>query len=275
MQQLKPEYQLAIQAAIAASEAILEIYQLDFNIIEKQDGSPVTAADLAASEKIDAILQPFGIPITGEETEKLPFEVRKHWTKCWCIDPLDGTKEFIKRNDEFAVNIALIENGQPIFGLIASPVNQEILIGSKEMGVFIFAFSDADQIENWQQLTVPKNINSPLIMACSRSHHSSSVLSFIDELKIKGHEVNFLKKGSALKFFDLALGKADVYPRFAPTMEWDIAAGQAILEALGGSVVHAASGEPLYYNKANLVNPYFIAYTKTIPLKTSFFGIEN
>jgi 3'(2'), 5'-bisphosphate nucleotidase len=167
LQQLKTEYQLAIQAAIAASEAILNIYQLDFNIIEKQDGSPVTAADLAASEKIDAILQPLGIPITGEETEKLPFEVRQHWNKCWCIDPLDGTKEFIKRNDEFAVNIALIENGQPIFGLIASPVNQEILLGSKETGVFIFAFSDADQIENWQQLTVPKKINSPLIMACS------------------------------------------------------------------------------------------------------------
>ena len=250
MQQLNPEYQLAIQAAIAASEAILNIYQLDFNIIEKQDGSPVTAADLAASEKIDAILQPLGIPITGEETEKLPFEVRQHWTKCWCIDPLDGTKEFIKRNDEFAVNIALIENSQPIFGLIASPVNQEILIGSKETGVFIFAFSDADQTEKWQQM-----------MACSRSHHSGSVLSFINELKSKGHDVDFLKKGSALKFFDLALGKADVYPRFAPTMEWDIAAGQAILEALGGSVVHAETGEPLYYNKANLVNPYFIART--------------
>lgn len=261
MQQLNPEYQLAIQAAIAASEAILKIYQLDFNIIEKQDGSPVTAADLAASEKIDAILQPLGIPITGEETEKLPFEVRQHWTKCWCIDPLDGTKEFIKRNDEFAVNIALIENSQPIFGLIASPVNQEILIGSKETGVFIFAFSDADQTEKWQQIIAPKDLNAPLMMACSRSHHSGSVLSFINELKSKGHDVDFLKKGSALKFFDLALGKADVYPRFAPTMEWDIAAGQAILEALGGSVVHAETGEPLYYNKANLVNPYFIAST--------------
>jgi hypothetical protein len=140
-------------------------------------------------------------------------------------------------------------------------LNQEILIGSKETGVFIFAFSDADQIENWQPLTVPKKINAPLIMACSRSHHSGSVLSFINELKTKGHEVDYLKKGSALKFFDLALGKADVYPRFAPTMEWDIAAGQAILEALGGSVVHAETGEPLYYNKANLVNPYFIART--------------
>ena len=261
MQQLNPEYQLAIQAAIAASEAILNIYQLDFNIIEKQDGSPVTAADLAASEKIDAILLPLGIPITGEETEKLPFEVRQHWNKCWCIDPLDGTKEFIKRNDEFAVNIALIENGQPIFGLIASPVNQEILMGSKETGVFIFAFSDADQTEKWQQIITPKDLNTPLMMACSRSHHSGSVLSFINELKTKGHEVEYLKKGSALKFFDLALGKADVYPRFAPTMEWDIAAGQAILETLGGGVFDAITGMPLRYNKQDLINPFFIAKT--------------
>jgi 3'(2'), 5'-bisphosphate nucleotidase len=261
LQALPKAYQVAIEAAIAASKAIMEIYRQDFSFLDKSDGSPVTKADLAASNIIEQLLSPLGIPITGEESEKAPYEVRESWTQSWCIDPLDGTKEFIKRNDEFAVNIALIENGQPVFGLIASPVNQEILIGSKETGVFIFAFSDADQIENWQPLTVPKKINAPLIMACSRSHHSGSVLSFINELKTKGHEVDYLKKGSALKFFDLALGKADVYPRFAPTMEWDIAAGQAILEALGGSVVHAETGEPLYYNKANLVNPYFIART--------------
>ena len=265
---LSTAYQKAIEAAIAASEAILSIYQQDFGVIKKQDGSPVTAADLAASEQIDRILRPLGIPITGEETEKMPFEARKHWQQCWCIDPLDGTKEFVKRNDEFAVNIALIENGQPKFGLIAAPVNQEIIIGSKETGVYIFSFNDAEQPKKWRKIESVLRCNDPLIMACSRSHHSGSVLNFINDLKTKGHDVDFIKKGSALKFFDLAQGKADVYPRYAPTMEWDIAAGQAILEALGGSVVHAETGAALCYNKANLVNPYFIA-------RTAFFSEKD
>ncbi|MFN5440914.1 MAG: 3'(2'),5'-bisphosphate nucleotidase CysQ, partial [Flavobacteriia bacterium] len=130
-------YLIAIDAAIAASKAIMEIYQQEFSFQDKSDGSPVTKADLASSQLIEQMLSPLGIPITGEESEKLPFEVRQHWTQCWCIDPLDGTKEFIKRNDEFAVNIALIENGLPIFGLIASPVQEKILMGSKDTGVFI------------------------------------------------------------------------------------------------------------------------------------------
>ncbi|MEN9968482.1 MAG: hypothetical protein RIR94_660 [Bacteroidota bacterium] len=242
----------------------MEIYQHDFSVLEKNDGSPVTKADLAASACIEEILAPLGIPITGEESDKAPFEERQHWEQCWCVDPLDGTKEFVKRNGEFAINIALIENGKPIFGLIASPVQEEILIGSKEIGVFVLHFKDVDQAENWQQLCIPEKINEPLVMTCSRSHHSGPVLQIINALKEKGHELDYIKKGSALKFFDLATGRADIYPRFAPTMEWDIAAGQAILEALGGEVVHAETGDPLTYNKANLVNPYFVARTKAL-----------
>ena len=265
MQGLPTAYQLALEAALEASKAIMQVYEQDFESQDKQDGSPVTAADLAASEQIEKILAPLGIPITGEETDKAPYEERQNWQQCWCVDPLDGTKEFIKRNGEFAVNIALIENGNPVFGLIAAPVKEEILLGSKETGVFILHFKDVEQIENWKQLGKPLKINNPLVMACSRSHHSGPVLQFINELKVQNQEIDFIKKGSALKFFDLATGAADVYPRFAPTMEWDIAAGQAILEALGGEVVHAETGEPLHYNKANLVNPYFIARTK--PMK--------
>lgn len=264
MQQLPKAYQLAIQAAVAAAKVIMEIYQHDFSVLEKNDGSPVTKADLAASACIEEILAPLGIPITGEESDKAPFEERQHWEQCWCVDPLDGTKEFVKRNGEFAINIALIENGKPIFGLIASPVQEEILIGSKEIGVFVLHFKDVDQAENWQQLCIPEKINEPLVMTCSRSHHSGPVLQIINALKEKGHELDYIKKGSALKFFDLATGRADIYPRFAPTMEWDIAAGQAILEALGGEVVHAETGDPLTYNKANLVNPYFVARTKAL-----------
>jgi 3'(2'), 5'-bisphosphate nucleotidase len=264
LQQLPKAYQLAIQAAVAAAKVIMEIYQHDFSVLEKNDGSPVTKADLAASACIEEILAPLGIPITGEESDKAPFKERQYWEQCWCVDPLDGTKEFVKRNGEFAINIALIENGKPIFGLIASPVQEEILIGSKEIGVFVLHFKDVDQAENWQQLSIPEKINEPLVMTCSRSHHSGPVLQIINALKEKGHELDYIKKGSALKFFDLATGRADIYPRFAPTMEWDIAAGQAILEALGGEVVHAETGDPLTYNKANLVNPYFVARTKAL-----------
>lgn len=264
MPKLSNVYLIAIDAAIAASKAIMEIYQQEFSFQDKSDGSPVTKADLASSQIIEQMLSPLGIPITGEESEKLPFEVRQHWTQCWCVDPLDGTKEFIKRNDEFAVNIALIENGLPIFGLIASPVQEKILMGSKEIGVFILKFEEVHHFDNWQILEIPQQCNNPLVMACSRSHHSGAVLQIINELKAQGHELDFIKKGSALKFFDLSEGRADIYPRFAPTMEWDIAAGQAILEALGGEVVHAVTGEPLHYNKANLVNPYFVARTKAM-----------
>ena len=264
MQALPKAYQVAIEAAIAASKAIMEIYRQDFSFLDKSDGSPVTKADLAASNIIEQLLSPLGIPITGEESEKAPYEVRESWTQSWCIDPLDGTKEFIKRNDEFAVNIALINNKQAIFGLIASPVQEKILMGSKDTGVFILKFEDVHHFDNWQKLGIPQQCNNPLVMACSRSHHSGAVLQIINELKAQGHELDFIKKGSALKFFDLAEGRADIYPRFAPTMEWDIAAGQAILEALDGEVVHAITGEPLYYNKANLVNPYFVARTKAM-----------
>jgi 3'(2'), 5'-bisphosphate nucleotidase len=269
LRQLPLAYQLAIKAAIAASKAIMQVYEQDFQSLYKLDGSPVTEADHASSACIENVLSDISIPITGEETEKAPFDVRQHWQKCWCIDPLDGTKEFIKRNDEFAVNIALIEMGKPIFGLIASPVHAEILLGSKETGVFKFDFQDWQTQEKWTELSAPLRTNHPLVMACSRSHHSGPVLQIIHELQKDGQALEFIKKGSALKFFDLATGAADIYPRFAPTMEWDIAAGQAILEALGGEVVHAQTGEPLRYNKANLVNPYFIARTRAMKQKTN------
>lgn len=264
MQAFPIAYRFAISAALAASKAIMAIYEQNFESKDKADGSPVTAADLAASACIEEILAPLGIPITGEESDKAPYEQRQHWQQCWCIDPLDGTKEFIKRNGEFAVNIALIENGEPIFGLIASPVQEKILLGSKVTGVFVFDFQDWEVQDKWIQLTASFNTNNPLVMACSRSHHSGPVLQIINSIKEEGYELDYIKKGSALKFFDLAQGKADVYPRFAPTMEWDIAAGQAILEALGGEVVHAETGEPLRYNKANLINPYFIARTQAM-----------
>lgn len=249
-------------AAVEASHKIMDIYNHEFEAIIKEDGSPLTKADLASTTIIQRHLEPLGIPITGEETEQLAYSIRKNWTACWCIDPLDGTKEFISKNGEFAVNIAMIENGIPTFGLIASPVNEEIIFGSKEIGVFIAQFDDLDFPNKWEKIHVPQKVNSPLILTASRSHGSGPMEGFISELKQISPEFVQKSKGSSLKFFDLAKGEVDVYARFAPTMEWDIASGQAILEALGGSVINIETGLPLVYNKESLLNPFFIAKTK-------------
>jgi 3'(2'), 5'-bisphosphate nucleotidase len=264
MQKLETKYNVVIKAAVEASNKIMEIYENDFDTIIKDDGSPLTKADLASTKIIHKHLEPLGIPITGEETDKMPFSERKNWTECWCVDPLDGTKEFINRNGEFAVNIALLRDGKPVFGLIASPVQKLMYVGGTETGVFKIEFDSVEDNAKWEPISDPTVINNPVVMTCSRSHHSGPVIHFINDLKKISPTVEFAKKGSSLKFFDLASGTADAYPRFAPTMEWDIAAGQAILEALGGSVVHAETGLPLYYNKENLTNPYFIAKTKPL-----------
>lgn len=264
MQELASKYTIAIKAAVEASHKIMDIYEHEFDTIIKDDGSPLTKADLASTKIIHKHLEPIGIPITGEETDKMPFSERKNWTECWCVDPLDGTKEFINRNGEFAVNIALLRDGKPVFGLIASPVQKLMYVGGTETGVFKIEFDSIENTTKWETISDPTAINDPIVMTCSRSHHSGPVIHFINDLKKISPTVEFAKKGSSLKFFDLASGAADAYPRFAPTMEWDIAAGQAILEALGGSVVHAETGLPLCYNKENLTNPYFIAKIKPL-----------
>ncbi len=261
---LAPKFQTALVAAVEASHKIMDIYNHEFEAIIKEDGSPLTKADLASTTIIQRHLEPLGIPITGEETEKLDYSIRQNWTECWCIDPLDGTKEFIKRNGEFAVNIAMIENGVPTFGLIASPVNEEIIFGSKEFGVYISSFENIEKEDKWTKINIPEKVNSPLILTASRSHGSGPMEVFIAELKRISLEIVQKSKGSSLKFFDLAKGEVDVYARFAPTMEWDIASGQAILEALGGRVINVETGLPLVYNKENLLNPFFIAKTKPL-----------
>lgn len=254
-------YFKAIEASIDASKEIMRIYELPLEKAIKQDGSPVTSADLASSAIIANHLRTTGIPIIGEELEATPYEIRKNWTQVWIVDPLDGTKEFIKKNGEFAVNIALVENGVPIFGLITSPVEETILFGAKGKGAYLSTFKNINDSKSWLKLK-PLSLNETIVMAGSRSHHSGKILDFVEGLKAKYEKVVFVKKGSSLKFFDLAKGSADVYPRFAPTMEWDIASGQAILNELGGSVIDAANYKDLIYNKEDLYNPYFIARTQ-------------
>ena len=252
---------MAIKAAIEASKLLMQFYTDGFSSEIKIDGSPVTEADIASSTLIKQILSETEIPIIDEESEALSYEIRKNWTKCWCVDPLDGTKEFIKKNGEFAVNIALIENQTAIFGLIASPVKEEIILGGKDIGVFVLKFADIDKSENWKEIKYSKQRDKINIIA-SRSHESSKTSVFINQICSKIENYGIIHKGSALKFFDLAQNQASIYPRFAPTMEWDIAAGQAIMEALGGKILDTTKFKALIYNKENLLNPYFVAFSQ-------------
>jgi len=255
---------IALAAVVEASSEILSIYNKGFSPNYKSDGSPVTAADLASNQIIEKYLEPTGIPLLTEESQHAPYEERKNWHQLWCVDPLDGTKEFIRRNDEFAVNIALIENQQPVLGIVASPVEQMIVIGGQHVHPALIAFENIHKPENWELIERRMTFNEPIVITSSRTPHSGAILEFILSVRERFGEPAFLKKGSSLKFIDLAIGNADIYPRFAPTMEWDISAGQAIIEALGGSVTHAVTGEPLHYNKENLLNPHFVVHSHAV-----------
>ncbi|XOV66519.1 MAG: 3'(2'),5'-bisphosphate nucleotidase CysQ [Fluviicola sp.] len=254
----------ALEAAVKASEAILEIYQNDIVAVQKEDGSPVTVADITSSKIIAELLSTTGIPLIGEEEEIAPYEERRQWKENWCVDPLDGTRMFLRRNDEFAVNIAHIIKGKSVFGIIADPVQKRILFGGPKTGVFIAAFADIENRQNWETISSRDRLNNPVTVTCSRSYTHGSGFKYMQQLERQFGELLYIHKGSALKFFDLAEGRAEVYPRFAPTMEWDIAAGQAILEALGGTVVTVKDNQPLRYNKEELYNPRFIAKTKAL-----------
>ncbi|MCE3294701.1 MAG: hypothetical protein K0R65_415 [Crocinitomicaceae bacterium] len=237
-------------------------YTSSFKSEFKSDGSPVTEADLASSECILEILSQTGIPVIDEESEEISYEIRQNWKQCWCVDPLDGTKEFIKKNGEFAVNIALIEDHKAVFGLIASPVEEKIIIGSGETGVYIFDFAQENDPASWKKIDAPGKRPETFSLISSRTHYSGNILKFVTSIENRFGPFGTIQKGSSLKFFDLAENRASIYPRFAPTMEWDIAAGQAILENLGGIVVQAEDHSPLRYNKPDLRNPYFVALTQ-------------
>ncbi|AEA43911.1 3'(2'),5'-bisphosphate nucleotidase CysQ family protein [Fluviicola taffensis] len=255
---------IVLQACVDASEAIMKVYETDFDLTRKLDGSPVTKADLESNALIQKALEQTKLPVIMEEIKNEPFETRKKWDTVWIVDPLDGTKEFIRKNGEFVVCIALVHKNQSIFGVIASPVKKKILFGGKGISATCISFNEVNQQETWIPIQAKDTVNNPLQIAGSRSHHSKNEESFNQKMRDTFGEIEFIQKGSALKFFDLALGTADVYPRFAPTMEWDIAAGQAIIESLGGSVNHVETDLPLTYNKENLLNPFFVVKTKAV-----------
>ena len=260
MKQPKPDVRGLTCTAWKAGMAILEVYkQDDFSAITdfKADDSPLTLADRAAHEVIVSELNRDypEIPVLSEEGAQIAFENRVTWEWFWLVDPLDGTKEFIKRNGEFTVNIALIHKGKPVLGVVYVPVQDMMYWNDPESGK---AFRRKGKMAPEEIKASSFDINAPgLRVVCSRSHRKmgDSLDDFLNTLK----DPVTVPMGSSLKFMLIAEGKADYYPRFGPTMEWDTGAAQAILVASGGSVTQMESGQALEYNKENLLNPYFIA----------------
>jgi 3'(2'), 5'-bisphosphate nucleotidase len=242
---------------LEAGKIIMGIYAQDFDVITKSDKTPVTEADRAANEYIVAYLnQHFPeIPVISEESKSIDYSERKSWKKFFLVDPLDGTKEFIKKNGEFTVNIALIEDGAPIFGIVYAPAIDLIYYGEAGKGSFV------KKGEDWQQIKASAHyLDKGLIkLSSSRSHQSVEVNTFIKRLLRDGKQVEIVEMGSSLKLCMVADGSADVYPRLGNTMEWDIAAGHAVIKFAGKEVYVANTKVPLSYNKESLLNPYFIA----------------
>jgi 3'(2'), 5'-bisphosphate nucleotidase len=253
--------EIAIKASLEAGEAIIDIYNSnDLNIDVKSDNSPLTKADIASNRVIMKFLTATGIPVLSEEGRAIPFEERKKWEQLWIVDPMDGTKEFIKRNGEFTVNIALIENGKVKMGIVFSPVLKDLYFGLEGLGSYkvsgVSRFSD-DLLLKGSRLPLRKD-RSVYTVVSSRSHMSTETENFINELKVKHGEVKLTSIGSSLKLCMVAEGSADCYPRFAPTMEWDTAAGQGVCEYAGCQVVDWTTKKTMKYNREDLVNNWFV-----------------
>ena len=239
-----------IEIAKDAGDAIMEIYQRDFSVEYKDDKSPLTKADLKSNEIIcNALLKLYpDIPILSEENKMVSYEERKNWDYFWLIDPIDGTKEFIKKNGEFTVNIALIRENKPILGVVYAPVLEDMYSAKEGFG----AFKNGCKLP----LYINKSPKEKLIVVASKSHLSEETQLFIDNLDTK--EIEQISKGSSLKLCMVSEGIADIYPRLAPTMEWDTGASHAIVLESGKEVIQFKSREALVYNKENLLNPWFL-----------------
>ena len=247
--------QLALQAAIEASKKIMSVRKGDYTIELKADESPVTDADEAAHSVIKQHLVETPFPVLSEEGRKAPFETRKDWEKLWIVDPLDGTRAFIHGRNEFTVNIALVEKGVPILGIIALPVDQKIYWASRGNGAYRADFS---QLESPTNLPDEKG-EHPYRVTVSRSHLDKRTQAYVDDLRNDHPDLKLVKSASALKFCILADGLADCYPRFSPCMEWDTAAGQVLLTETGKELIDLATGKPMVYNRKNLKNGPFLA----------------
>jgi len=259
--------EIAINAAIAAGDEIMLHYDKPFDVDYKSDDSPLTIADRSAHNVIAGALKDTGIPLLSEEGKHNPFEERQNWQYLWIVDPLDGTKEFIKHNGEFTVNIALVKENKPVLGVVYCPPLRTLYFAATHLNkafklVLNKNTTDVNQMLNQaEELPIIQKKTLPTIVA-SKSHLNQETADFIDQIKQLHGNINLVSKGSSLKFCLIAEGSADIYPRFAPTYEWDTAAAQAVVELSGGEVVNVVNFLPLSYNKENLLNPGFIARRK-------------
>ena len=255
-----------------AGDNILLVYNTDFTVTEKSDRSPLTLADKYSHDTLIGHLTGFGLPIISEEGKDIPYRERKKWDYFWMIDPLDGTKEFIQRNGEFTVNIALIHINTPVLGIVFIPVSGTLYFSVPRLGAYKLENPDIHTalkmggqdvdletlIQKSQQLPDHEFTHTRFTIVGSRSHSTPELQSYVEKKRQEYGDIDFISLGSSLKFCAIAEGRADVYPRLGPTMEWDTAAGQAIAENAGAQVLCYNTNTPLVYNKENLLNPWFV-----------------
>lgn len=279
---LKTLLQTALLASLEAGEEIMRIYtdpKQDFGIERKADNSPLTLADKASHRVIMNYLAATPIPVLSEEGRHLPYEERSGWDCLWIVDPLDGTKEFIKKNGEFTVNVALVQQGAPVLGVVYVPATRVLYYGIVGEGAWKCTvpalgsgLPEADSLAAFLSQGAPSDAKAPFggeqlpvgrghdvfTVVASRSHMSPETQAYIQEMERVHGQVRTVSSGSSIKICLVAEGVADAYPRYAPTMEWDTAAGDAVARAAGRAVRNAENGKPLLYNKPDLLNPWFL-----------------
>ena len=264
---------IAVEAALNAGKIVNKVYNgADFEVEQKEDETPLTLADRKSHDIIKSHLDKTDYPQLSEEGKDISYKDRKDWEYFWLIDPLDGTKEFIKKNGEFTVNIALVHNGNPVMGVVYAPHVGDLYFGDESFGAYKIenfngkedTFSDLNDLMKEGTILPKSEHRKKLVVVASRSHMNDDTQTYIDKLKKKHGEVDFISKGSSLKICMIAEGKADVYPRFAPTMEWDTAAGHAVAISAGFHVTEKDEKTPLQYNKENLTNPWFIVKRENV-----------
>ena len=256
---------VALAASLEAGRSILDIYESDDVGVEyKEDQSPLTRADRAAHDVLLRHLEATGIPVLSEEGKHMPFSERQRWSELWIVDPVDGTKEFIKRNGEFTVNVALVRDGRVAGGVVLAPVLGHAYVGVVGEGAWRLEvdMTKTPSLEKaWSaRASLPFEIpaSRPFTVVASRSHMSPETQAFVDRARKQHGHVELISKGSSLKLCMVAEGAADAYPRFAPTMEWDTAAGQAVCEAAGCDVIDQNTNQPMRYNREVLLNAWFL-----------------
>lgn len=255
---------VSVLAAIEAGKKILEVYNQDFTVETKSDNSPLTVADKKSHEVIKAALAETGLPLLSEEGKQLPYTERKDWETFWLVDPLDGTKEFIKKNGEFTVNIALVKDNKPVLGVVYVPVTGVLYYGAEGVGSHAVTIAEEVTADNLDRILSTAKLlpgsEKPAVytVVASRSHNTPETEAFIEEKRKEHGEVDMVSSGSSIKLCLVAEGKAQVYPRLAPTMEWDTAAGHGVAKFAGCSVYNYETKSEVVYNKENLLNPWFV-----------------